>query len=726
MGVSPILFYDPLERVVATLHPNDTWDKVVFDAWREVSYDGSDTVVNADGSTDPQSDPDVKAFFSRLPDADGFHSWYEQRIALPVDHPERIAAGKAAIHRQTPTITHLDTLGRPFLTVAHNRFTRSDAIVEEKYRTRIELDIKGQQRAVRDAVVQAADVLGRIVVRHEFDMLGGRIHQTSMDAGERWMLNDVTGRPIRTWDSRGHDFETVYDRLRRPIEQYVRGTATARSDPRTLGPDLLFEKTEYGEDQQDDRALNLRTRVFKSHDGAGLVTSASYDFKGNLLESRRQVAVDYTTIPDWAASVELEEGGYETHTEYDALNRATRITSPDSSTYRPTYNEGNLLDKVDVNLRGVKEGVEPVWTPFVTNIDHNAKGQRTRIRYANGVETTYEYDPNTHRLVHLRTTRGPGANGLAPIFNDPTVVQDLRYTYDPVGNITRIDDGALRTIIRDNQEVAPLCEYSYDALFRLIEATGREHIGQTVFDFEPPDRRFRDYPLSGPSAHPHDLQALRTYTETYEYDEVGNFTTVTHHAGPGSWTRGYACDAASLIEATKPSNRLTATTIGQRIETYAHDDHGNMSAMPHLPVMRWDFKDQLQASSTQVNDTGVPETTFYVYDAAGLRLRKVAETSSGTTRSERLYLAGFEIYRVFEGADAGVERQTLHVLDERQRIALVETKTVEQNIPIVGQIPLLRYQLSNHLGSASLELDGTGAFVSYERNFTPSARQDYR
>ena len=40
-------------------------------------------------------------------------------------------------------------------------------------------------------------------MRYDYDMLGNRIHQASMEAGERWMLNDVTGKPIRAWDSRG-------------------------------------------------------------------------------------------------------------------------------------------------------------------------------------------------------------------------------------------------------------------------------------------------------------------------------------------------------------------------------------------------------------------------------------------------------------------------------------------------------------------------------------------
>ena len=42
-----------------------------------------------------------------------------------------------------------------------------------------------------------------------------------------------------------------------------------------------------------------------------------------------------------------------------------------------------------------------------------------------------------------------------------------------------------------------------------------------------------------------------------------------------------------------------------------------MTAMPHLSLMQWDFKDQLQATSQQVvNNGGTPETTYYVYDAA--------------------------------------------------------------------------------------------------------------
>ena len=53
-GVSPILFYDPVERVIATLHPNHTYEKVVFDPWHQKTYDVNDTVA-----MDPRTDADI-------------------------------------------------------------------------------------------------------------------------------------------------------------------------------------------------------------------------------------------------------------------------------------------------------------------------------------------------------------------------------------------------------------------------------------------------------------------------------------------------------------------------------------------------------------------------------------------------------------------------------------------------------------------------------------------
>jgi len=716
IGVSPVLFYDPVERLVATLHPNHSWGKVVFDPWQQATYDANDTVLNADDTTDPKSDADVKGYFSRLPDADYLPTWYEQRIQLPASDSERVAADKTAIHRQTPAIAYLDTLGRIFLTIAANRFERNGAVIAESYPTRVDLDIEGNQRVVRDAIVQNGDQLGRIVMRYDYDMLGNRIHQASMEAGERWMLNDVEAKPIRAWDSRGFMRRMTYDELRRPIALLVSGNGINN---------LVSEKTVYGEDQQygppNPEQTNHRTRVYKVQDGAGIVTSVDYDFKGNLRQSQRKLAREYKTTLDWSSAVPLEADTYTNVTTYDALNRPVTVTTPDNSVHRPVFNEANLLDKVDVNLRGAKDAAgAPIFTPFVTNIDYDAKGQRELIAYQNGVQTAYTYDPLTFRLTGLRTTRPVTPNTVASqLFSNPGVVQDLRYTYDPAGSITRIADTALKTVFFNQTQVDPISDYTYDAIYRLIEATGREHIGQTARDFNPQNRRDYDFVGLGDFiVHPNDFQGMRRYTERYEYDAVGNFQFMRHIANGGSWTREYQYQEDSLTEPAtqaqpaKKSNRLTNSVLGNPLnhtESYTYSDaqgrdvHGCIAAIDSMKMV-WGFKDQLQ----QVG-LGGGSKAYYVYDSSGQRVRKVIENQNATPNEERLYLGGFEVYRKF-GVNA-LTRETLHIMDDKQRIALVETQ-----MPPTLNAPVVRYQLDNHLGSASLELDQASGLITYEEH----------
>ena len=144
-------------------------------------------------------------------------------------------------------------------------------------------------------------------------------------------------------------------------------------------------------------------------------------------------------------------------------------------------------------------------------------------------------------------------------------------------------------------------------------------------------------------------------------------------------------------------------------------------------MMQWDYRDQLQATSQQVNNGGTPEITYYVYDAAGQRVRKVTERSNGTRSKERIYLGGVEIYREYDGdGDAcALERETLHIMDDKQRIALVETKTWGSGNAGELDDPVIRYQLGNHLGSASLELDRYGEVISYEE-YSPYGSTAYQ
>lgn len=781
IGVSPVLFYDPVERVIATLHPNHTYEKVVFDPWQQTTYDVNDTCAARSAQTgDPRTDPDiggyVAEFFETQPAT--WQTWHAQRIGGALGQDERNAALRAEAHADTPTTAHFDALGRPFLTVARNRVVCPGHDLdgtEESFATRVELDIEGNQRAVRDAIRQAGDPLGRIVMRYAYDMLGNRIHQLSMEAGARWMLNDVAGKPIRAWDSRGHNFTTTYDPLRRPAEQTVRGTR-ADSDPRTLNRDILVDKIEYGETLPNAESLNLRTRIYRHFDSAGVATNArlnasgnpteAYDFKGNLLRSTRRLVSDYTAIPDWLLNPQLDAETFEGSTRYDALNRPIQFVAPRSSLGRgkfnviqPVFNEANLLEQVDVWLERPAEPAAPLDpaneapSPVgVANIDYDAKGQRLRIDYKNGASTFYSYDPLTFRLTQLLTKRKaadfPGDDPQPPIAGWPgKQVQNLLYTYDPAGNITHIQDNAQQTVYFRNKRVEPSNDYTYDALYRLIQATGREHLGQGSAPIAHSHNDAGRVGLVSSDAAgrfaPNDGNAMGTYTERYVYDAVGNFLQMQHrgsdpaHAG---WTRAYDYLEPSLIEdgnggaPLKTSNRLTRTTLNPagntpQPETYLHDAHGNMLRMPRLggglpgPNLHWDYKDQLRQT-----DLGGGGAAFYVYDASGQRMRKVWEKAPGLTE-ERIYLGGFEIFRRHSGPidanTATLERETLHVMDDKQRIALVETRTLDTAANDQTPRQLIRYQFGNHLGSASLELDELAQIISYEE-YAPYGSSTYQ
>jgi RHS repeat-associated protein len=737
IGVSSVLFYDPVEREVATLHPNHTWEKVFFDPWRQESWDVNDTVLIAD----PKTDADVGDFFCRLSNADYLPTWHTLRTdaahaaAFAARYPdstdranETRAAEKTRVHDATPTIAHADSLGRTFLTVAHNKAKYSDtppatSPVEEFHATRIVLDIESNQREVIDAK-------DRVVMRYDYDMLGNRTHQASMEAGERWMLNDVAGKPLYAWDSRDHRLRTVYDLLRRPTDSLLSEGG---------GAEVVVERSIYGDGCPNPEDNNLRGKVVELDDQAGIVTSNRYDFKGNLLRSRRRLAQSYKTTLDWSGAVPLEPETYTSRTGFDAFNRPTQLIAPHSdqpgatiNVIQASYNDANLLEQVDAWLnQGTEPGnlLDPTTANLhaVTDIDYDAKGQRLLIAYGNGVRTTHIYDPLTFRLAHLLTRRNAaGFVGDCP--QPPPAgwsgcqVQNLRYTYDPTGNITHIRDDAQQTIYFMNKRVQPSAEYTYDAIYRLIEATGREHLGQV--SGTPIPHSYNDAPRAG-LLHPGDGNAMGRYLERYGYDAVGNFLSMQHRgsdpAQPG-WTRTYAYNETSQLEPGKQGNRLTSTTIGATTETYStggdgYDARGNMLRMPHLRVMQWDFKDQLQMTQRQeVNNEDADgvlhhgERTWHLYDSAGQRARKVAELGNGQIKDERIYFGNFEIYRK-NGANPLI-RETLHIMDDKQRIALVEMRKQSNELGIPQQ--LVRYQVGSHLGSAILELDDQAQIISYE------------
>ena len=624
-GVTAITGYDPLSRAIRVDNPDGTFRTTDVGAWATSVSDENDTVLASD--------------------------WYAARQGAAPGSADADAAAKAAADAGTPALSDLDTLGRVFRTVADNG-------PGGQYATVLGLDIQGNTRTVTDP-------LGREVMTRDYNLTGTEIHHVGADSGEHWLATDAAGQPLAAWDTRPVQARYGYDMLRRPVTAHVTQGG---------GPERLAEQVTYGEGLADVQARNLRGAVYQRQDEAGVATNAQRDFDGNVLSASRQFLAGYSGDVDWAQAPPMSAETFTTAWTYDALSRPVTITAPDGSVTSPAYNERSLLAQVTVSPGGGVAATNPV-----TSVSYDAKGQRQVISYGNGAVTSYAYDPATFRLVRLQTSR-PGSGGP---------LQDLTYTYDPVGNVTRVTDAAQQTIFFANQAAAAGTDYTFDAIYRLTKAAGREHIGQAAQPQTTWDDSAR---ISVPL--PTDGQAMRNYTESYAYDDAGNVTSVAHTAANGNWTRTYAYPPAS--------NQLASTTVGSSASGYTYDPNGNMTSMPQLPVMGWDWKNQLQATAVQAPGDGAAQTTYYQYDSAGKRVRKATASPAGALVAERIYLGGYEIYREYSPAGTvTLERQSLLVADGAALVCLIETTTIDATAA-QATLPatVSRYQFGDLLKSA--------------------------
>jgi RHS repeat-associated protein len=571
-------------------------------------------------------------------------------------------------HYNTPQTVLISPLGVAFKTIDDNG---SFGTVQ----TTQKLDILGQ-------VIEVEDALQRKMTENVYDMSGQLIMTNNIDSGKRWLIYNSAKLPVYAWDSRDQLTKSEYDVLLRPTNTLLKaGTAT----------EIKVQKIEYGTNANLNNIGQIEN--IYAQDGK---TSFEYDFKGNITKQNKQFAQDYQNKLDWNGTVALNNEIFATQTTYDALNRPVTVTQPDNTIITNVYNKGGLLEKV-------KQGS----TEYISNIDYNARGQRTKIVYGNGSETTFTYDEENFRLTRLLTTRSTG--------ND--ILQDLNYSYDSVGNITQVEDDAQQTIYFNNTVIEPISTFEYDALYRLTKATGRELASLQL----PINTDFvNNIPVPNTGSN-----AMQTYTQQYSYDKLGN---ILQMRSVNHWTRNYYYDTAT--------NRLLKHEEHGQNE-YTYDAHGNMLTMPHLTNMVWDYKDELiSASNGTVN-------SFYNYDAEGNRTRKVVVKPGGIIE-ERYYLDGYEVYRKYLNNNLDLERKTINVydvklfdknnddkedkgysIDKNKKFAIVDIKTVENGTTLPNPNTIIRYQYDNHLGSACLELDNTAAIISYEE-YHPFGTTSYR
>jgi RHS repeat-associated protein len=666
LGQKATIFYDPRGHAIRTVSPDGSEQRVVLGvpvdladpdaftptAWETFTYDANDNA----GRT----------------------------------HPTDAAAYRD--HWNTPASIEVDALGRTVVAVARNG--------AEELATRSTYDIQGN-------LVATTDALGRPAFGYRHDLAGHPWRTDSIDAGRHDTVPDAAGVPIEARDAKGALTVGVSDVLHRPVRVWARDGADARV--------TLRQRIVHGDegDRTVAKERNLLGRTVAHYDGAGLVTVEEVDFKGNVLESVRQVIADAPLLAvyeqatsngwqvtpfavDWDGPDPLDPTAYRTSTAYDALNRITRHTLPTDVEGRrreivPRYNAAGGLE--EVRLDG---------SVYVQRIAYDAKGQRTLVAYGNGLLTRYAYDPRTFRLARLLTQPcTPEGDTFRP--TGPPL-QDHGYRYDLAGNILAIRDRTPGSgIVNTAAGVDALDRtFSYDPIYRLRSATGRE------CDV-PPASPFDDRPRSV------DLARSRAYTETYSYDRMGSLTRLAHATGPAGFVRTFAMAPGS--------NRLASMTTGSTPFGYTFDDAGNMTTEAGTRRFAWNHADQLAGFATQTDGAEPSVHAQYLYDASGQRVTKLVRRQGGAVEVTH-YLGDVEHHRWAGGANNHV-----HVMDDTARIALVR---IGPAAPGDGGVAT-QFHLGDHLGSTAVVADEDGAvtnreeFTAYgETSFGSFARKRYR
>ena len=149
------------------------------------------------------------------------------------------------------------------------------------------MDVEGHLRSVIDA-------RGNVAARYKYDMLGNKVYQCGMDSGQRWLLANVLGNPLRAWDERDHEFRYSYDD---PLHRLTHGRVIGGDGSAPL--DHVFDRRFYGEAAADAERKNVRGQIVRHYDTAGLLEITEYDFNGRPGSVTRRVSKDYKGVANW-------------------------------------------------------------------------------------------------------------------------------------------------------------------------------------------------------------------------------------------------------------------------------------------------------------------------------------------------------------------------------------------------------------------------------------------
>ena len=282
------------------------------------------------------------------------------------------------------------------------------------------------------------------------------------------------------------------------------------------------------------------------------------------------------------------------------------------------------------------------------------------LKYCNGAETFYTYDPQRRRLQNLTVNSGGNT------------IMDNAYTYDAVSNVLSVVNGA--SVPQSGKAGGQMAHtYTYDALYRLVSATGT---------YTGADNKTASYTLAMGYDNMHRITSKRQILTQNNVQFNG-----TLNAGYDlSYTYGTETGNKFQLANVKDVNYRTEETPSEsenvnNNHAYEYDANGNLVYVNTSRTkkdgmadektaerkLKWDEENRLLAS----DDNGF--VTNYWYDADGERTVKTSgESDQVYVNSEfaggRTNTAKFSLYvSPYLVANQG-GRYTKHIYIGSQRV----------------------------------------------------------
>ena len=381
-------------------------------------------------------------------------------------------------------------------------------------------------------------------------------------------------------------------------------------------------------------------RLMLREDGTGAI-EYFYGKMGEVTKTRRTMIV-----PNQAIAT------YVTQWTYDSHNRLLEMIYPDEEKITYSYNLGGQLEKV--------HGYKSYGYDYVSKIGYDKFEQRTYLKYCNGAETFYTYDPQRRRLQNLTVNSGGNT------------IMDNAYTYDAVSNVLSVVNGA--SVPQSGKAGGQMAHaYTYDALYRLVSATGT---------YTGADNKTASYTLAMGYDNMHRITSKRQILTQNNVQFNG-----TLNAGYDlSYTYGTETGKKFQLANVKDVNYRTEETPSEsenvnNNHAYEYDANGNLVYVNTSRTkkdgmadektaerkLKWDEENRLLAS----DDNGF--VTNYWYDADGERTVKTSgESDQVYVNSEfaggRTNTAKFSLYvSPYLVANQG-GRYTKHIYIGSQRV----------------------------------------------------------